>query len=137
MKEPEDLIALLKGNMGWGRLNSGAAVRADFCCEYCGVCLLDSVILYYSWEIDHIIPCGGDDLENVALACRTCNHLKHGHVPKGATRQDRIIDATNIIRDGRQKKAAELAKIRDLVAEWRDMSVAQSAGDDVLISSHK
>jgi 5-methylcytosine-specific restriction endonuclease McrA len=123
MKDPEELVAALRSEMGWGPVNSGAAVRAKFCCEYCDDCLLDSVTLYYSWEIDHIVPGNDDDLENCALACRTCNHLKHSYPPKGFTREDRIKDARREIGERRQRRDDELAKVRALVG-WHSATGA-------------
>ena len=117
-KEPDELIAALRTHMGWGPLNSGAATHAKFCCEYCGVCLLESIMLYYSWEIDHIMPGKGDNLDNCALACRTCNHLKHFYPPNGVTREERVRDAAREIGLRRDKREKELAKVRALVG-WR------------------
>ena len=52
------------------------AQRARYCCEYCQ---LPQSASYYSFEIDHIISLkheGMTDLENLALACGTCNRNK-------------------------------------------------------------
>lgn len=113
--EPGVLAGALSSRMGWGPLNCGTAVRANFRCEYCGKRLLSSLDNYYSWEVDHVIPGGGDSLDNYALACHTCNHLKHHYVPSGDTRDERIIDARREIRRRRSSKTAELQKLRGVV----------------------
>ena len=62
---------------GAARIGDGARYR----CEYCGRDLLASVDNYRMWQEDHIIPesLGGeqDDMDNLALCCRSCN------MPKG------------------------------------------------------
>lgn len=113
--EPTELERTLESRMGWGPLNCGSAVRANFHCEYCGKRMLSSLDHYYSWEIDHIIPGGGDLPENCALACHTCNHLKHRYVPSGDSRDERIADARQEIRRLRSRKVAELQKVRSLL----------------------
>ncbi len=117
-REPGELAELIRSNMDWGPMNSEAADRANFCCEYCGDCLLDSVVLYYSWEIDHIVPGAGDDLENIALACRTCNHLKHTYPPEGGTREDRLKDAKRKVMERREIKKLELDKLRGVISQY-------------------
>ena len=51
-------------------------IRAKYRCEYCQC---RSEIALESFEIEHIVPIvegGGDDLLNLALACRGCNSRK-------------------------------------------------------------
>ena len=47
--------------------------RAEFCCEYCQTC---QRVIGQSMHIDHIIPGESNDLENLALACPSCNQSK-------------------------------------------------------------
>ena len=50
--------------------------RAGGNCEYCRIAIEDT---YFGGEIDHIISLkhrGQTDLENLALACQTCNRNK-------------------------------------------------------------
>jgi 5-methylcytosine-specific restriction endonuclease McrA len=120
--EPKELIAALRSTLGWGPLNANAAVQARFRCEYCDDFLLASVVSYYSWEIDHITPGAGDIAENCALACRTCNHLKHAYRPLGNTRAERIADARRVVQERRDAKASELAELKETIkAHWPGM----------------
>jgi 5-methylcytosine-specific restriction endonuclease McrA len=51
--------------------------RAQERCEYCRLHELDSPVITH--QIEHVIPKkhgGGDDLENLALACVACNLYK-------------------------------------------------------------
>ena len=113
--EPEELANAISAGLGWGPLNCGTAIRANFCCEYCGKRMLRSVDNYYSWEVDHIIPGGEDSLDNYALACHTCNHLKHSYAPSGGSRSERLTDAVREIGRRRAKKIAELQNLRSLL----------------------
>ena len=50
--------------------------RAENCCEYC---FLPTLILPMPHEVDHILALkhgGGNELDNLALACFYCNHNK-------------------------------------------------------------
>jgi HNH endonuclease len=49
------------------------ADRALGCCEYC---MSQEFFSTSGFTIDHINPDGGDDLENLALACHRCNGSK-------------------------------------------------------------
>lgn len=63
--------------LGWSRQTLAVWLRADCKCEYCGCDLLASDDQYlYGSHVDHIVPGAGDDLENLALACKTCNFIK-------------------------------------------------------------
>lgn len=56
------------------------ALRAFERCEYCQAPETFSNFLF---EVEHIIPRshnGTDDLENLALACRSCNIFKSNHL---------------------------------------------------------
>jgi 5-methylcytosine-specific restriction endonuclease McrA len=61
----------------WSAKSAFLGERAGFRCEYCGRDLLSSVNDYKEWQEDHIVPKskGGDndDLNNLAVSCRTCN----------------------------------------------------------------
>ena len=98
------------------------AVRARFCCEYCGKNLLESVDTYDSWQIDHIIPRNDDPnnevIENLALTCKTCNFVKRHTTTeallKSSTRQSKINEARKIVWERRAQKEVTLMKVREL-----------------------
>ncbi len=97
------------------------AIRANFCCEYCGKYLLESVDIYDSWQLDHIVPNGNDASENIALACKTCNFAKRnsgeGELEKCNTRSEKIELAKNIILERRSRKEANLNKVRSFAKQ--------------------
>lgn len=114
----KDLIKALKREFGWGTQNADGAVRAKFCCEYCGCYLLNSLNEYDSWQIDHISPKNevfDESLDNIALSCRTCNHLKHNFSPLGATRTERLNNAKSYIMEKRAIKQQELQRLKNII----------------------
>lgn len=92
------------------------AVRARFCCEYCGKSFLDSVDAYDSWQIDHIVPNGDNSEANLALACKTCNfakrHSKKEQLEKCKSRNEKIELARQIVWERRARKEITLMKVR-------------------------
>ena len=44
--------------------------RANYCCEYCQTC---QKVCGQAMHVEHINPEGGNDLDNLCLACATCN----------------------------------------------------------------
>jgi len=93
------------------------AVRALFCCEYCGKNLLQSVDSYDSWQIDHIVPDGSRDPENLALSCKTCNFAKRhttiSELSNYSSRNEKIEQARQIVWERRTKKEINLMKVRE------------------------
>ena len=114
--EPDEFVAEIRKALKWGPVNAQVAVAAGFCCEYCGTDMLKSLEAYYSWQIDQIIPAGGYTPENCALACRTCNHLKHARIPMGAGRKEQIADAWAHIQQKMAARQIELDQLRQLVS---------------------
>ena len=105
-------------------------------CEYCKTDLLASSDLYFrGGHIDHIIPDGGDDLENLALACAVCNLLKRRFDPRteaaDITRDALIQAATDYISTLRRRDAGRLetalALLRDCGMVTRGNTRAGSA----------
>ncbi|MCC7208889.1 MAG: HNH endonuclease [Anaerolineae bacterium] len=47
--------------------------RAQGCCEYCQTCEVNSGQVM---QVDHIDPEAGDTLDNLCLACWSCNNYK-------------------------------------------------------------
>jgi 5-methylcytosine-specific restriction endonuclease McrA len=51
--------------------------RAGCRCEYCGKSLTENPDeYYYDTHMDHVVPDGGNDFDNFALACKACNFIK-------------------------------------------------------------
>lgn len=56
------------------------ASRARHICEYCHA---PEVVFNFPFEVEHIIPLsrkGSNDLENLALSCRSCNLYKSNSI---------------------------------------------------------
>ena len=47
--------------------------RASGCCEYCQTCEIN---IGQAMHVEHINPAGGDNLDNLCLACPNCNLSK-------------------------------------------------------------
>jgi hypothetical protein len=96
VERAERLRHRIESELGWGPHNCNGAIRAEFRCEYCGKDLLASLEDFYSWQIDHVTPGAGEDLDNIALARAVCSHLKHTYRPDGVSREERISNARAI-----------------------------------------
>ena len=59
--------------LSWAAIVRFVHERANNCCEYCYTC---RKIIGQTMHVDHILPDGGDSLENLCLACPTCNMAK-------------------------------------------------------------
>jgi 5-methylcytosine-specific restriction endonuclease McrA len=62
----------------WG-LNWKTWVRGNFTCVYCGFDGAAGLLAAHQFTVDHIRPQGrdgGDDQENLAVACCACNAIK-------------------------------------------------------------
>lgn len=59
--------------LAWSAIVRLVHERANNCCEYCQTC---QSIIGQAFHVDHIDPYGDDDLENLCLACPTCNLSK-------------------------------------------------------------
>lgn len=116
--DEETIVSTLVEDFGWSEEAARLGVRAGFRCEYCGRDLLASVDDYDAWQREHVIPPskgGGDDLENLAVSCKTCNFLKRDFVPEGDDRHARVMSATKHIQVLRAGKLEEVSRIRTLV----------------------
>ena len=61
----------------WNRLRAAVFLRDGHACRYCGS--------GENLACDHVVPKsrgGGDELENLATACRSCNSSKGGRTPE-------------------------------------------------------
>ena len=59
--------------LSWAETVRRVHERAAFQCEYCQT---GQRVTGQAMHVEHIKPGGGDDLENLALACATCNLSK-------------------------------------------------------------
>lgn len=60
-------------NPSWQTIKDLVYERANGCCEYCHTCEIN---IGQALHVEHIIPAGGDDLDNLCLACPNCNLSK-------------------------------------------------------------
>ena len=113
---------------GWSRESLAVWCRAGHKCEYCGVSLLDSSDDYlYGSHIDHIIPGGGKYVDNLALACKTCNFIKSDknfQDPESPLRRENLIAKAKVyISKRRELNEQRLSRVRQLLASLEHGSV--------------
>jgi 5-methylcytosine-specific restriction endonuclease McrA len=107
MMNEQELVDALVATGHWSAKMAWRGVKSGFCCIYCGGCFHDSVNSYREWSEDHLVPKsrgGGDEENNLVLACRTCNLIKLRWDPRKAypdnpspTREELIEAAKNYI----------------------------------------
>ncbi|GHA12842.1 hypothetical protein GCM10008090_23150 [Arenicella chitinivorans] len=103
------------------------AIRAGFKCEYCDKDLLESIDAYDSWQIDHIVPDGNNDFDNLALTCKLCNFTKR-HSAKDelalcTSREEKIDLAKSLIAKRKIKKEETLALVQELKNLTREFTI--------------
>jgi 5-methylcytosine-specific restriction endonuclease McrA len=80
--------------------------RARYRCEYCEKNMLaDPDIYLFDAHLDHIVPGagnGGDQYENLALACKACNYIKRADDHRI---KDGLNDRASLIRRAAEKIA--------------------------------
>lgn len=59
--------------LSWEAIRKKVYDRANGCCEYCQTCESN---IGQTMHVDHIIPDGKDELNNLCLACWNCNTSK-------------------------------------------------------------
>jgi hypothetical protein len=59
--------------LSWAETVRQVHERANRCCEYCQTC---QDVCGQSMHVEHIDPTGGSKLENLCLACASCNLSK-------------------------------------------------------------
>lgn len=69
-----------------------AFLRDNGCCRYCGLDFLDSLSLFWTYTVDHVIAKsegGADTEENVVTCCYSCNGAlsRAGHLKTFDERQ--------------------------------------------------
>ena len=70
---------------------------------------------FWTAQQDHLVPDGGDDLENIVTSCFVCNNLKSDFVPEGSSREARIDSSRQHIMKQRSRKIEE-----DFKSWWQD-----------------
>lgn len=94
---------ILMEELSWPEWMVELGVRASFRCEYCDKYMLEDVDVYDSWQVDHIVPDGDNDMSNLALACKMCNFMKRHSNPGDRTeksdRESLIEAAKKIVAD--------------------------------------
>jgi hypothetical protein len=84
--------------------------RAKGNCEYCDKYLMaSSDSFYYDRHFDHIRPDEGNGVENMAVACKTCNFIKRDQKFAGSSRVEIIANARAYIRSVRERNDRRLA----------------------------
>ena len=109
---------------GWSPDAAEMGIRASFRCEYCDRDMLSSVDAYDAWQEDHVIPQsrkGPDQVDNKALACKTCNFMKgdwdpRSELPEGVERAEYVQAARRYVGNKRAQKLAEIEELRSLVS---------------------
>ena len=125
--DEEVIVAELVG-LGWSRSTLAVWLRAKCRCEYCDCDLLASDGEYlYGSHVDHVVPGQGDDLQNLALACKTCNVIKRAknfaEGVDGPNRRNEIIGRARAdIQAQREKNRNRLERVKALItllnADW-------------------
>lgn len=127
----QELIQVLVAEHGWSEVAVRMGIRAGFHCEYCDRDLLKSVDDYDTWQVDHIVPLskGGSEteFENLAVACKPCNFIKRHWEPADSRdlpfdRTKRIEVVRELIKQRRERKHNDLARMRELVARFTQTS---------------
>jgi 5-methylcytosine-specific restriction endonuclease McrA len=124
MNDHKVIIEELMRTGKWDELNINLGIRANFKCEYCDKDFLASVENYKEWQKDHIIPLsqgGLDNMDNLALCCRTCNVNVKGRwnpltvVENGQDRALLVEAVREYVITRRTEILAEVLNVRDVV----------------------
>ena len=108
----------------WGDVGIECGIRSGFRCEYCDRDMLLSLDNYKAWAQDHVVPRkfgGGDELENMAVACQPCNSAyKKDWDPRtvageDASREELVAAARAMIAAKREAEQRVLEQVRELV----------------------
>jgi HNH endonuclease len=92
--------------------------RDKYICKYCGENLLNSVEKWHLTEVDHIVPKGGDDPQNLVVACRSCNMMKVGCDLNGISNQDEAIKRIKaFIEERKRYEASTIDGLRKWISQ--------------------
>ena len=112
-------------NSSWDPNTLELAIRANFKCEYCGCNFFATVNDYDSIQVDHIIPTSllcDNSLNNLALACKTCNFIKRNWNPqtiknKAQNRDELLKAAKDYILGKRKFKEQRMLEEKEYASE--------------------
>lgn len=76
----------------WQAIKNHVFSRADGCCEYCQTCQIN---IGQAMHVEHIDPNGGDGLDNLCLACPSCNLSKAAATTAVDPQSDHIVTLFN------------------------------------------
>ena len=116
--------------LGVGGLNATHGLVQDFKCAYCDIDYIASFDAYHSLTLDHIIPQsrgGVHSEENTVACCRACNVIKATYYPDGKNRDERIANVRDHLKQKREQKEAEVAKLRLFIRGGSPQSDSRSA----------
>lgn len=113
----DEARTLLLAN-GWSEQSLHIWIRAQGRCEYCLRSLLEfEDDHFFGYEYDHIVPDGsdGEQWANRALACKSCNRIKHRFADPtpGLTRAEKIARAGAYIAEIRLRNRIRLEQSRE------------------------
>ena len=117
LEKAKAVVDRFEGTGKWGPVELLIGFRAAFKCEYCERNLLKDADSYVLWQKDHIQRHGGDDVENLALACLICNaRLKNRwEPPREGNRAAQIEAVKTYLSDRRSRIERELVEVRELL----------------------
>ncbi len=120
----KEVLEKLVGTKKWSRQAAELGERADYRCEYCGLDLLHSPETYKLWQRDHIVPLsqhgGREDIENLALSCKTCNWDWKGRwdpatvAGEDASREELIAAVRDYIKERKARTSKDLEEVREI-----------------------
>jgi 5-methylcytosine-specific restriction endonuclease McrA len=117
----EDAVIAELIGLGWSKETLAVWRRARHRCAYCDADLLACVDDYfYGSHIDHSVPGAGNDPENLALACKTCNFIKSDRnfadADRVLSRAEIVAKAKDLIAERRRLNGQKLRRVRELLA---------------------
>lgn len=79
-------------SLSWAETVRRVHERANFQCEYCQT---SQRVTGQAMHVEHILPDGGNDLENLCLACAACNLSKARAVSAVDLETDTVVPLFN------------------------------------------
>ena len=105
----------------WSESTLMLAAETKFHCAYCDSYFFESIEHYYAFTVEHIVPPkhgGTNDLQNLTVACRTCNILKrtwnpYNYAPPNASRNELVAAARKYVLERREIKRKKVYLEKD------------------------